>query len=64
MEDQQSGEGKVVKRYFKEKPKEFARENYIMHRMNHSIAWAKDCGDFKCLPDTQEFNTLAIFPYK
>lgn len=44
VEDQRTGEGKVVKRYFKEKPREFARENYIMKKMNQSITWAKDCG--------------------
>ena len=56
--------GKIVKRYFKEKPQDFKRENFIMHRLNHSIIWAKDCGEHKCESNASNFSTLSIFPHK
>ena len=64
VEEEHTGVGKIVKRYFKEKPWEFKRENYIMHKVGQSIEWAKDCGDHHCEPNESNFSTLSIFPHK
>ena len=33
---------KIAKRFFKEKPKEFSEENYIMDKLGYQIFWIKE----------------------
>jgi hypothetical protein len=65
VEDVASGEGKVLKRYFKERPEEFRRESFLMKQLNYSMGWTKYCkGVDECSEEDTEYHSIAIFPYK
>ena len=42
VEEAQTGQAKIFKRFFNEKIDEFEEENFVMHRLNYSVSWTKD----------------------